>query len=101
MAEIKLIRVVQEGIAAPSQWNAWDEDGLYYYLRYRHGKGTVHQEPSEDTGTWSYNNESMVRYFKYGDELDGYLTLKHFAELADIDISGVIEYRKLDAGDHG
>lgn len=40
-AEIILVRAEQTCYACPSQWDAWDLDGRYWYLRYRHGHGTM------------------------------------------------------------
>jgi hypothetical protein len=39
MSEVILVRAVQTCPAAPSQWDAWDLDGRYWYLRYRSGHG--------------------------------------------------------------
>lgn len=38
---MKLVRVVETCIAAPSQWDAWTEDGTQLYMRYRYGRGRV------------------------------------------------------------
>jgi hypothetical protein len=35
------VRVIQTCRACPSQWNAWDASGQYYYLRLRSGRGSV------------------------------------------------------------
>jgi hypothetical protein len=43
-----LVRVVETCSAAPSQWDAWTEDGQYLYLRYRHGEGCVERHPGPD-----------------------------------------------------
>jgi hypothetical protein len=39
--EIILVRAVQTCQACLSQWDAWDLDGRYWYLRFRHGHGTM------------------------------------------------------------
>jgi hypothetical protein len=36
-----LIRIIRTCKASPSQWNAWDAKGRYWYLRYRDGRGTM------------------------------------------------------------
>ena len=46
---IVLDRIVQTCNACPSQWDAWDTEGNYYYIRYRWGflsvdKGSVRGE---------------------------------------------------------
>jgi len=40
---VTLVKAVQTSSACPSQWDAWDANGQYYYLRYRHAHGTVHR----------------------------------------------------------
>jgi hypothetical protein len=41
---VRLVRLVQTCTACPSQWDAWAEDGTYYYVRYRHGTLTVNRD---------------------------------------------------------
>lgn len=101
---ITLVRVIQTAIAFPSQWDAWDADGNYYYLRYRHGYGEVRQYKSENwvdapwrddipVGTpglvYLANTEYIrtVSTFEYGDPLDGSIELAEFAEHAGIALS--------------
>lgn len=38
---VTLIRLEQTCWACPSQWNVWDVDGTYYYIRFRWGRLTV------------------------------------------------------------
>lgn len=49
MSEIILVRAVQTCAAYPSQWDAWDLDGRYWYLRYRSGRGTMARDYLSDT----------------------------------------------------
>lgn len=49
---VAFVRVVETCIAAPNQWDAWDADGQYYYLRFRYGRGTVERLPGPDVTTW-------------------------------------------------
>lgn len=35
-------------ISCPSQWDAWDADGNYYYIRYRFGRLRVDRAPTLD-----------------------------------------------------
>lgn len=45
---ITIIMAVQTSMACPSQWDAWDEAGNYYYLRFRHGYGAVRRYQTEN-----------------------------------------------------
>src|SRR5437870_4567412 len=38
---LTLVRAVQISVACPAQWDAWDAEGNYYYLRYRSGCGRI------------------------------------------------------------
>jgi hypothetical protein len=74
---------VQTCRACPSQWNAWDADGRYYYLRYRCGRGTVEtaESPADyvDQATpWPV----MLVEFRHGYPLEGEIELGEFLELA-------------------
>lgn len=73
---MKLVRIVQTCCACPSQWDAWDEEGNYYYLRYRFGHGTV------DKG--SVRGE-LIASFTYGNDLDGSMRIEQFLELAGLE----------------
>ena len=83
--QVTLVCAVQTSLACPSQWNAWDAEGNYYYLRYRHGYGQVRQYQSEQ---WYEADEDQwiadIASFEFGDSLDGSIGLEHFAELAGI-----------------
>jgi len=79
-AVITLARAVRTCIACPSQWDAWDAAGNYYYLRYRHGHGSVRSYPSAE---WT-GPGVMVAEFAYGDHLDGSMDLGEFAEHAGL-----------------
>ncbi|MCB0485997.1 MAG: hypothetical protein KDC47_07370 [Flavobacteriaceae bacterium] len=35
--KIKLTKITKTSFACPAQWDAWDEEGNYYYFRFRHG----------------------------------------------------------------
>lgn len=72
------VRVVRTCIACPSQWDAWNAQGDYYYLRYRHGRGTVEQAPGPDPATWNPSNLIMVDQFTEGNRLSGSMDLDEF-----------------------
>lgn len=48
-----IARAVRTTYAAPAQWDAWTVDGVYLYLRHRHGRGRVeiHRDPNPETWT--------------------------------------------------
>lgn len=85
---ITLVRATQTAMACPSQWDAWDADGNYYYLRYRHGYGEVRRYQTED---WVAADEDQfietVVTFQYGHPFDGEISLQDFADLAGITLS--------------
>jgi hypothetical protein len=101
---MKIVRAVQTSSGCPSQWDAWDDEDNYYYLRYRHGRGTVIQYKTENWvdapdkkpyKEWGpedniYNtNPEYIRYvtsFEYGDPMDGFIELDQFCELAGIEL---------------
>jgi hypothetical protein len=101
---IVLVRATQTCMATPSQWDAWDGDGNYYYLRYRSGYGEIRQYASpgwvdapwiadvdrSEPGWALRANPEYVRTvatFEHGDPLDGEITLKEFAALAGVTLS--------------
>lgn len=82
---VTLVRVVQTCMACPSQWDAWDADGNYYYLRYRSSHGSVRRYHSEnwvESGGDEY--VETVADFTYGHPFDGHISLEEFAHLAGI-----------------
>lgn len=69
--EIIIVRAEQTCWACPAQWDAWDLDGGYWYLRYRSGIGTMHREEGHTDGPLRFDT---------GDRLDGSITLADFCE---------------------
>lgn len=69
MSEIILVRAVQTCHACPSQWDAWDLDGRYWYLRFRSGRGTMGRDYL--TGQLS---------FEVDDGLAGAISLAEFCD---------------------
>jgi hypothetical protein len=88
MNDVTLVRVTMTSIACPAQWDAWDEAGNYYYLRYRHGHGSIRQYRTAD---WTRSDEDElirdVASFDHGHPLDGSITLEDFARLAGITLA--------------
>lgn len=85
---IKLTRIVETCIACPSQWDAWDAEGNYYYLRFRSGLGTVDQYDSPDVEQWDRVPAGNTDGFEYEDsgfiELDEFIKRCPEVEYADI-----------------
>lgn len=76
-----IVKAVQTCWACPSQWDAWTNEGQYLYLRFRHGVGTVEEQPSPETDSWT-NDEVAIRFSD--DDLDGSISLEEFAERAHL-----------------
>ena len=96
---ITLVRAVQTCIACPSQWDAWDADGNYYYLRYRGGHGSVRRYRTDN---WTDSDEDeyieTIADFTYGHPLDGCIDLASFADLAGIALASRLMHTRY--GDH-
>lgn len=93
---ITLVKVVETCSGAPSQWDAWDADGQYYYMRFRHGGGTVHAEPGPDEATWTSFPKEMGRPFSDGavahfrrshDIADSCITLQDFLDATGLQLA--------------
>ena len=88
---ITLVRA-HGGGACPSQWEAYDAEGNFYYLRYRHCYGSVEKAPSEklwrsgwDAETRQWENAEVVAAFEWGPYEDcGKISLEKFCEMAGI-----------------
>lgn len=79
----QLTKVVQTCFACPSQWDAWDAEGNYYYLRYRHGWGRVDVN-GRRPGDGQVESKTIVE-FDRNDPLDGVIDLEEFiAEVSDV-----------------
>lgn len=84
MADITIVRAINTCNAVPSQWDAWDSDNRYWYLRYRFGHGSAEHFP--EGPTWYEKQQpgdpipipKERHYFLYGDELDGCINLEEF-----------------------
>lgn len=74
---MKIVKAHQTCYACPSQWDAWDEEGNYWYLRFRHGYGTA-----EDCG-------GTAQFFFDADSngLDGVIDLQNFCNRAGIELA--------------
>jgi hypothetical protein len=95
MIDITLTDVTQTSVACPSQWDAHDQYGRYWYLRYRHGRGSAEQFPNKDWHLWGPAADDK-RVFYTGDPLDGFITLEDFCERVGFELDPI--YRR-DLGD--
>ena len=108
---IRITRAVQTAMMCPSQWDTWDSEGNYYYLRFRHGTGmmvhykTEHWADASDVKSYEewvcppdnvYNMNSeflgFTANFEYGDEWLGDISLDKFAELAGFELDENLHY---------
>jgi len=90
LAVVTLVRVIQTCDACPSQWDAWDDTGGYWYLRYRYGRGQARQYASGPDWTWGPDGGEEPRrtlVFEHGNALDGVISLEKFAGLASLVLS--------------
>lgn len=83
MIEVIIVRAVQTCEACPAQWDAWDMDGHYWYLRFRHGHGTAERQPSPDCTAWADKPAELS--FTH-EELDGWIGLEEFCKLAGLNL---------------
>lgn len=75
---ITLVKLVQTCAAYPSQWDGWDAEGNYYYIRYRYGILTVEKGDSE--------YETIV-HMKCGDTMDGVMTVEEMLEHTEMELA--------------
>lgn len=84
---IVIVKAIETSTACPSQWDAWDDQGRYWYLRYRYGHGTAKRITAgpDWPETWQPGDEpEEVLSFDYGHPLDGSISLEDFAEKAGL-----------------
>lgn len=67
----KIVKMVRTCVACPSQWDGWDENGTYFYFRYRHGILRVDRE--EERGVSKKEIAQGPDGFMTYDELKGHL----------------------------
>jgi hypothetical protein len=84
VSEVIIMRAVRTCIACPSQWDAWDLDGNYWYLRYRHGHGTAERQPGPEPNSWTDKPPNIS--FNHGDRLSGSIGLEEFCERAGLNL---------------
>lgn len=72
-----IVKANQTCFACPSQWDAWTDTGLYLYLRFRYGFGTVSMRDTD-------GEPLRVSEFSTDGELDGVISLEEFCRRAGI-----------------
>lgn len=113
---ITIVRTVQTSIACPAQWDMWDDEGNYYYARFRHGSASVIQYEDEnwieagwkpdpedgDMTGWAYRGNVKFTGFVAGftgeDEWRGWISLEEFCERAGLTLAPDAE--RSGFGDH-
>lgn len=88
---MRLVSATQTSFACPSQWDAFDEDGNYWYLRYRYGTGEARcygkTKSFDELSDEQWRNPTQVLSFAHGHLLDGSITLDEFALRAGIGLT--------------
>lgn len=90
---IALARVVETCAGLPSQWDAWTTDGQYLYLRYRHGQGTVDQQPGQDTDSWRFTADTTLCRWDDGTG-GGDIELAEFLRAAGLELAPGVEVER-------
>ena len=98
MTEVILARVIETCPACPSQWDAWDSDGQYWYLRYRHGRGTAERQPGPDISMWDNNSPQIDFDGEANGMEDGIISLEDFCRLAGLNLTPDTEYKRMGSG---
>lgn len=83
VSDLTLVRVVQTSSACPSQWDAWDADGNYYYLRYRHAHGTVERHSGPEWWKTEEMDEELDRLHLAARAMDHGVDEKGFEDAWD------------------
>ena len=78
LQNVLIKRIVKTCSACPSQWDAWDVSGEYYYIRYRWGCLTVNKH--ETNGMLIYDSE-------VGEYLGGWMNLEEMLECTGMKLS--------------
>jgi hypothetical protein len=102
-SDVIITRVTQTSMACPAQWDAWDDEGNYYYLRFRGGCGQMRQYTTADwvdvdyIANWKSDipvpkqNPAFVREIAFFERVipddpdwmyDGDISLEEFAQRA-------------------
>lgn len=94
---IVIVRAVQTCLACPSQWDAWDANGQYYYLRWRNERGSVDAFDDKDPSTWGPGQLGTIAHWR-GDlpwedgELQAFCDRAGLTLAPDADVTSWQEY---------
>lgn len=83
--DITIVRAIETCSAVPNQWDCWDKDGNYWYLKYRSGRGTISRTYDID--------DAVAECYDNG---DSDITFEHLCVLLgvswclDLDMAGVL-----------
>jgi len=86
MSEVIIGQAVRTCSACPSQWDAWDLDGNYWYLRYRHRRGLAERQPGPDPDTWTLKRPN-ISFDAQDDDADGVIDLETFCQRAGLTLA--------------
>lgn len=87
---MKLTKLVKTASMCPSQWDAWDADGNYYYIRYRHGWLYVDKAPNYDAW-WSYEKQRIYDVV-LTDEDDGVMSTEEMLNHTGMEYYGEVPF---------
>lgn len=87
---MKLAKLVKTLSACPSQWDGWDADGNYYYVRYRHGWLYVEKSPNYDAW-WDHEHERIYDEI-ITDEDDGVMSTKEMLQYTGLEFDGEVPF---------
>jgi len=94
------MKAVQTCSACPSQWDAWDLDGNYWYLRHRHSRGQAWRYPSPDIDTWNNDPPRMEYHLddwqtESTEEIgDGYVSFREFCRRTGLNLHPAGDFSK-------
>jgi hypothetical protein len=91
---VTIVRAVQTSVACPSQWDAWDGQGQFWYLRYRHAHGEARRyAEGPDWYRGTHGDPLEQHRADYGDSpWDGETTLPELCAQLGFAVSPDVEY---------
>lgn len=100
---ITLVKARLTCISVPSQWDAWDARGQYYYLRYRFGHATVEAWPSPNLEDWLTVPRDLRAEWYHPERIrlgnqyyGGFMTLQDFCDHTGLQIDPNADIRPKD-----
>lgn len=96
MSTVVLKRIIETCPACPAQWDAWDTTGQYWYLRYRHSRGTAERQECADPIHWADKPPEVAFYTDRG-RYDGCIELAEFLSLAGFTLAPDAEVKSCES----